>query len=405
VPDVVALTQELIRIPSPNPPWDERKIAEHVLAFLLDHGIDAELIGVEAPDSAHANVFGRVAGRGNKAPFVLCGHLDTVPAGADAWSRPPYEPSIESGRLFGLGGTDMKGGVAAMCVAAAQIAAQAKAGNPPAGDLLLAFTSGEETGSRGAKAFAESGRLDGATGMLIGEPTENRVGIAEKGGLWLDVIVHGRTAHGSLPHLGANAISGLAEILTALESATIEGRAANAPALSDAQQRLRDAVLRPPHPLLGAPTLTPTRSNGGVATNVVPDHAMAIFDIRTLPGQDGTAIQQAVTDVAVEVAERRGLRAEVISRGERVALETPEDHWLVTECAAAVEEVTGKPAEHCALTGATDATELVPALRIPFVICGPGIMAQAHHPNEYVSIDALQEAVQVYVALVKRLLA
>jgi len=399
---VVALAQELIAVPSPNPPWDERAVAEVVTNRLRESGIDADVLGVEDPGSLHANVFARIPGAGRRPPFVFCGHLDTVPPGEGTWSRDPYMPAIKGELLYGLGAADMKGAVAAMCVAAIRLAAEARRDRPLAGDLLLAFTSGEETGSRGARALARSGKLNGAAGVVIGEPTGNNVGIAEKGGIWLDVTISGRTAHASLPHLGANAVAGLAEVLTLLEASMLSD--VDTGMLSPAQNALRAALMRVAHPLLGAPTLVPACVNGGVATNVVPDHATVVLDIRMLPDQRGADVLAAVVAVAEEVAGRRGLRSDVTSRGERVALSVAEDHPLVVACAASVEKVRRRAPQRCGLTGATDATELVPALGLPFVICGPGEMAQAHQPDEYVAIPALEASVEIYYHLARAML-
>jgi succinyl-diaminopimelate desuccinylase len=412
--DVVGLSEALIRIASPNPPSEERAVAEWLAGWLREAGIAAQVLGVGTHDAPQANVLARVAGgSGDRPPFIFCGHLDTVPAGEGTWAREPLAPARDGGRLYGLGAADMKGAVAAMCVAAARIAAIGGL----VGELILAFTSGEETGSRGARALAESGALDGASGVLIGEPTRNRVGIAEKGGIWLDVVVTGRTAHGSLPQLGANAVAGLAEALVALERVTAgAGDEVQGGKRTTAQRLLAAALHRPAHAMLGEPTLAVTRITGGVASNVVPDRASAVLDIRTLPGQPGQAILDAVQAVVTEVVGRRGLGSEVRSRGERMALEMPGEHTLVKACAEAVAAVTRRAAEHYALTGATDATELVPRVRaadgdggasggLPFVICGPGEMAQAHQPDEWVSVEALEESVEIYERLARAMLA
>jgi succinyl-diaminopimelate desuccinylase len=398
--DVTALAQRLIRIPSPNPPGEERLVAEEIVSFLGNAGIAAQVIGVGGDTAPQANVFARVPGTGGRPALVFSGHMDTVPAGKGAWERDPYAAAVEGGRLWGLGASDMKAAVAAMCIAAVRVAQEAREA-PLRGDLLLAFTSNEETSSRGARQLAGSGLLEGAAGLVIGEPTANRLGIAEKGGIWLDVALHGRTAHGSLPHLGANALTGMAELLTLLEGALAEMPVA----LTEPQRAVREAIVRPAHPLLGAPTCTPTLLSSGVAMNVVPDGAVATLDIRTLPGQSGGAIHKAVESLAQEVAGRRGLRVEISNRGERVALETAESAELVLACSAAIEAATGQVPERIGLTGATDATELVPPLGLPFIICGPGEMAQAHQPNESVAVDALEESVEIYVRLAQALLA
>lgn len=408
---VLELAQELIRRPTPNPPGDERALAEFLAGDLQRRGVEARVLPVGIGHGPQANVFARVRGSGQRPPLVLCGHLDTVPSGEGAWTRDPYTPVVEAGCLYGLGASDMKSAVAAMSVAAARLAAEAAAGLPLAADLLLAFTSGEETGSLGARAFAASGLLDGAAGIVIGEPTGNQVGIAEKGGMWLDVVMIGRTSHGSLPHLGANAVAGLAEVLVAIQAAC--GADVRFPsafstqhvsaAREDAAEILAGAFQSPGHSLLGRPTLTPTRVAGGVASNVVPDRARATLDIRTLPGQSGADIRWSIERLAGQIAARHGLRVEVINRGERVALDTPIDHPLARACVQAAEAALGHPPGICGLTGATDATELVPALGVPFVICGPGQMAQAHQPNEFVTLPALAASVEIYVRLARML--
>ena len=405
--DVLRLASALIRTPSPNPPGDEVQVAALLADWLAARGVDARQLPVDGPDSRMVNVFGRVAGAGRRPPLVLCGHLDTVPAGAGAWQRPPLEPEVVDGRLYGLGACDMKAAVAAMSVAAVRLARET-ASQPLEGDLLLAFTSTEETRSFGARAFAASGLLDGAAGLVIGEPTGNRVGLAEKGGMWLELVVHGRTSHGSLPHLGANAASGLAAAVHALDVAA-QGEsaiwAAATPGVRNALARLRAALMRPAHPLLGAPTLAVTRLESGVANNVVPDRATVTLDIRTLPDQDPEALRAAVAGLVEAVIAPRGLRLDVMDLGTRAALDVASDHPLVAAARQAVEDVLGVPAKTCGLTGATDATELVPPLGLPFVICGPGEMAQAHQPDEFVAVDALAASVEIYYRLARHVLA
>jgi succinyl-diaminopimelate desuccinylase len=408
--EAIALAEALIRLPTPNPPGGEHDLATFLVDWLRRRGVAAETraVDVEGARANSTNVFARVPGRGDRAPLVLCGHLDTVPAGEGAWQRDPFVPVVEDGRLYGLGAADMKAAVAAMAVVATRVAAS----KPLAGHLLLAFTSGEETRSCGARAFVQSGLLAGAAGLVIGEPTGNRVGIAEKGGLWLELVAHGQTSHGSRPDLGVNAAAGLAELVHAIELAAAPAAPAGpAGTWPGASRPLQDAVaaldriLRAPaHPLLGAPTLTVTRLSGGVANNVVPDRASATFDVRLLPGQDAASVRDAVEQVARAVLGPRNLRLETIDMGTRVPLDVPAEHPLVVATRAAVEAALGQPAETYGLTGATDATELVPPLGLPFVICGPGEMAQAHQPDEFVSLAALAASVEIYTRLVQRIL-
>jgi succinyl-diaminopimelate desuccinylase len=397
VEDVLALAAELIRWPTPNPPGEERPLAEFIADLLGRRGLEATVLPVAEAGPRQANVVARLPGRGTGQTLVLCGHLDTVPPGEGAWTRDPYQPAIEQGRLYGLGAADMKGAIAAMVEAITRLASAP--GGRLAGDVLLALTSGEETGSLGARSLTRTGYLTGASGLVIGEPTHNRLAVAEKGGIWLDVVFQGRTAHGSLPHLGANAAAGLAAALVALEAAAASDCAPGGG--ESPPDRLRLALAAPEDPLLGRPTLTPTRLQGGVANNVVPDRAMATLDVRTLPGQSHRAIVRALEDVLHWIAAPRGLTATLVDRGDRPPLATAVEEPLVVAAQQAIAEGLGRAPEWCALTGATDATEIVPVLGLPFVICGPGAMAQAHQPDEFVEIEALFSAVEIYCRLAR----
>ena len=155
----------------------------------------------------------------------------------------------------------MKGGVAALLVAAEAVAA---AGRGRAG-LEVVLCAGEETGCEGALALAGA---DGALGrvgaVLVAEPTANVPCVAHKGVVWLEAVALGRTAHGSMPELGDNAVAKLARAIVALDGFAFEGVEA--------------------HPLLGSPTLNVGRVAGGMNVNSVPDRAVAGLDVRTVPG-------------------------------------------------------------------------------------------------------------------------
>ena len=156
------------------------------------------------------------AAAGERPALLFSGHLDTVPAGEN-WQHDILAAEVSDGKIWGLGTTDMKSGVAAMIVAMEAIR---RTGVPLKGDLLFAGTAGEEVDSMGAQRLVQQQKLSDVGFMVIGEPTTNRVFTAEKGVLWLELNTKGKTAHGSMPHLGVNAIMHMNKLLQALAAAT-----------------------------------------------------------------------------------------------------------------------------------------------------------------------------------------
>jgi len=275
--------------------------------------------------------------------------------------------------LYGRGASDMKGGLISMLYAMGLLR---KGGIVPAGDIVLAATAGEEVDSLGARSFVRDGGLEKVAAAVIAEPTGMDVVVAEKGVLWLELESRGKTAHGSRPELGVNAITGMMEVLVKLQGYQFASE---------------------PHPLLTPPTLNIGTIRGGVKTNVVPDRCVATVDIRTVPGMDhGTLLEDlralaSAADVSVEVL------------NDRPPVETPQDHPLVV---AAVESGRDLFGERPVVRGAayyTDASVFAPE-GIPFVIVGPGPEEMAHQPDEYVSVASVLGAIDYYAHLAIRFL-
>jgi succinyl-diaminopimelate desuccinylase len=367
---LVRLTQELIRLRTINPPGDEALAAEFIAQRLQQAGMFAEV--VPHAETGRASVVGGMRGSGQRPALLLSGHLDTVPAGEN-WEREILSADIADGKIWGLGSTDMKAGVAALLMA---LEAIQRTGVPLQGDLLFAGTAGEEVDSMGARRLVEQRKLGHVGVMVIGEPTANRVFTAEKGVLWLEVNTKGQTAHGSMPHLGVNAIMHMSKLLQALEAARIPFQA---------------------HPLLGNFTMNVATITGGVKTNVVPDACRVTIDMRTVIGQDHQEILDLVRQLIDRLcADDPTLRAEVHAITERVPLDIPFADPQVQAFVSVRDAVTGLQSQPAAASFATDGSVYVPAYNAPMVICGPGLPEKAHQPNEYVEIDKLVEAARIY---------
>lgn len=367
---LVQLTQDLVRIRTINPPGDEAKAATFVADWMKQNDLAAEL--VSHAEDGRASVVGGLDGQGERRAVLFSGHLDTVPAG-DNWERKVLAADIDDGKIWGLGTTDMKAGVAAMLVA---MRAVKRSGATLKGNLLFAGTAGEEVESMGARELVREQKLDDVGFMVIGEPTANRVITAEKGVLWLELQAKGQTAHGSMPHLGVNAIAHMSRLLEALQAEDIPYEA---------------------HPLLGDFTMNIATIEGGVKTNVVPDACRVTIDTRTVIGQDHQQILDTVRQLIDRLcADDPSLHIEVRSINERVPLDIPFDDPYVQTFVRQRDLVTSDASVPTAATFATDGSVFVPAYDAPMVICGPGLPEKAHQPNEYVEISRLVESARIY---------
>lgn len=374
---VVELTRELIRLRSVNPPGDELPVAEYVRDQARQHGLEAE---IQELDEGRANCLVRLPG-GAAPALVFTGHLDVVPPGEQPWEHDPFSADLVDGRIYGRGSADMKGGVASILTA---MAALQRDGFRPSGDVVLAATAGEEAGLYGARVMVERRSLAGAGYLVVAEPSDLNVFVAEKGVLWMEVHYYGRTAHGSMPWLGVNAISAMARLIPVLESYPF-------PFQESAS--------------LGKPTLSVNVIDGGNKTNVVPDHCRIVLDMRTVPSQNHATLIESVRQQAEAVAGAAAgdVRIDITVDQDDGSVETDADEPLVRALAASVESVTGNPPQIGGVTYATDAAVLAPGYGIPMVICGPGAPGMAHQPDEWVAVKQLVQAAEIYAELAHRL--
>jgi succinyl-diaminopimelate desuccinylase len=361
---VVELTRELVALRTVNPPGEEEKAASLLAARLSGAGFE---VTTHAFGEGRTSVIARLAGDGPS--LCLTGHLDTVPLGRADWSVDPFAGETDGDRLFGRGTSDMKGGTAAIVAAAERLARAGGSG------LEVVLCAGEETGCEGALALVEAGVLGSCGAVLVAEPTTNYPCVAHKGVVWADAVARGKTAHGSMPELGDNAVTKLAHALTRLDGF---------------------AFAADEHPLLSAPTLSVGTFSGGININSVPDRAEAGLDVRTVPGLAGDDVLQAL----------RARLGDDISVDPRVMLDPidtdPAGEW-VQEVFAVMGPLIGETPEPRGLAYFTDAAALAPAYGSPpTIICGPGDAEQAHKTDESCSIAALETAAEGFFEIARR---
>jgi len=367
---VVELTRALIRTETINPPGNEAAAAR-----LVGERLEAAGLGVESYELApgRTGLVARSPGGASERPALcMTAHLDTVPLGRAEWSRDPLAGEVDGDRLFGRGSSDMKGGLAAIVVAAERLAGLGAG----AARLELVLCAGEETGCEGALQIASSdGALGRAGAVLVAEPTSNYPCTAHKGVVWLDAHTRGRTAHGSMPELGSNAVYAMARAIGKLEGFSLG---------------------KPEHELLGNPTLNVGTVAGGMNVNSVPDAATAGIDIRTVPG---VGEDEAIAAVAE-------LLGDQVRLSERVKLPPvvtdPGDPWVADVYDVMAPLIGERPAPR-GLAYFTDASALTPAYGSPpTIICGPGHADQAHQTDEHCSIANLEAAAEGFFEIGRR---
>jgi acetylornithine deacetylase len=336
---IVELAQRLIAIDSVNPALvpggaGERGCAHALAEWCAAHGLEVELVGpVDRP-----SVIARTRNRGGRS-LLLNGHLDTVGvAGMEA----PFEPRVENGRLYGRGSYDMKGAIAALCVAATQSDA----------NVIVTAVADEELGSIGTEAILERVHADAA---LVAEPTELQVAIAHRGFVGFEIETAGVAAHGSRPDLGVDAIVKMGPVLVALEE--LDGR-------------LRQGAR---HPLAGPGAVHASLIDGGQEMSSYPARCVLMGERRTIPGE-------TVDDVARELRALAG-DAEVRILAHRDPYEAPVEHEFVQLVARVAEsDLVGAPFW-------TDAA-LIAEAGIPTVLLGPKGEG-AHAVVEWVDVASL----------------
>ena len=368
--ELLRFARALIGAPSENPGGTEDEAAGVAGDLLASLGVATEVVRSPA---GRPSVIGTLGG-GDRPRLAWNGHLDVVPAGdASSWSGSPWDARVEGGRLIGRGAVDMKGAIAA---AIAAVAALRSAGVELAGRLDLHLVADEElAGIHGTKVLLDEGRLD-QDACVVGEPTDLRLALAERGGAWITATARGRAAHGSQPHLGVNAITSMARFLL----------------------RLDEALPDRTHPLVGSPSVNAALITGGSAPNVVPDRCEVDIDRRIIPGE--TDPDEVLAPFRTLIEDLRGddpnVDVDVVIREWVHAAEADPRSSIAAMLRDAVRAVRGRPTEDAGITGITDARYYLNDASIPAVILGPGSITVAHTADEWVEVGELVDAARIY---------
>lgn len=364
---LTALIADLVRIDSVNPDLvpggaGEGAVARFIAGWLADAGLDVRLDEVRP---GRPNVVARARGSGGGPTLMLNGHIDTVGvAGMEA----PHSPRVVGGRLYGRGAYDMKAGVAACMLAAAEAARR-----DLRGDVLLTAVMDEEHAGLGT---LDAAARYGADAAIIAEPTELELVVAHKGFVWLEVEMRGAAAHGSIP--GApDAIMQMGRLLAGLE-------ALNAGLLA-----------APGHPLLGPGSLHASLISGGQELSSYPERCVLQLERRTIPGETPAGAEAEVAAILGRLAAADPALRATLRRGvDRAPMVTPADAPLPALLRRIGGELLGRPVAAVGVNYWTDAASLA-AAGIPAVLFGPA-GAGAHAAEEWVDLESVRQCVELY---------
>jgi acetylornithine deacetylase len=360
-------------------------LIEYVRGVLRGHGIEASM--VYDASRTKANLYATI-GPQDRRGLCLSGHTDVVPAGGQPWTVPAFEMTRAADRVLGRGVADMKGFLAAVLAMVPRFVEVTR--QRP---VHLAFSYDEEVGCLGVRGLLS--QLAAAPvkplACIIGEPTSMRVAVAHKGKRAYRCCVKGLAGHSSLTHLGVNAADFAAELATYLRRAARDLR----------ERGMHDAAFEPPYT-----TVHTGRICGGIALNVIPDHAELEFEIRNLPGDDPSAVidaGRAYTEQTL-LPEMRAVHADSAIEWRPLVdypalADQPAAAWLKQlACTAA-----GNPETRTVSFGTEGG--LFQAIGVPTVVCGPGSIEQAHKADEYVTLAQLSQCLSFMDAVAERIAA
>ena len=383
------LAQDLVKIDSSDPGAYEGEIEQHIkglveayIAKLDSPALDAAEVRELEVLPGRRNLMITVPGVSDEPQLVYICHMDTVTLG-DGWDADiaPLGAVVRNDKLYGRGACDMKGGLACAIAALVHTLERVAAvGALPHRGFSLICSVDEEDFMRGSEAAIDAGWVGSREWVLDTEPTDGQIQVAHKGRTWFEIEMTGVTAHASQPWKGADAVAAIAEAACALR---------------------RAFMALPVHDELGPSTITFGQIEGGYRPYVVPDHAKVWVDMRLTPPTD-TATVTRMVEQAIAVAEAAvpGCHGSYTVTGDRPAIERDPNSPLLAALKHAADSVTGMDTAVGFFTGYTDTAVIAGKTgNRNCMSYGPGSLALAHKPNEYVPHADIVRCQNVLIAL------
>jgi acetylornithine deacetylase/succinyl-diaminopimelate desuccinylase family protein len=383
--ELIKLHQEIIQIPSVNPPGNENLVAEWVKNIIEPMGFtDINFFEVE---KNRTNLIAKLPGTEGQKSLVCYSHMDVVPAGdIKNWTVDPFGGEIKDEKIYGRGAADHKAPIPALIMA---VKAIQNSGVKLKGDLIFTFVADEEvSGMKGMKPIAEKKVIKADMGIYCS--SGNRISIGHNGRIVSKITALGtltHSAHKEAMEPGRNAIENAAKIIIALQNKAAE-------------------VSRRTHQITKRAAMSVTLVNGGWKDNVIPDKCEIILDRRFTPSETiEEAINEIKTTLNIVKEKNPHINYDYELIRTRDASTMPQDHFLVLAFEKIYEEVKGSKPEISGHSGSSDLNYFINDLNIPMVSFGSGDDAgPAHGPDEHISIKDLVNMTKLYALAILDLL-
>ena len=399
--DLVALTQDLIRIPTINPPGDcYLESCEYLERRLKKSGYAVKLIRAEGKPGdgdryPRWNVVARREGPRSGETVHFNSHHDVVEVGR-GWTFDPFGGELRDGRIYGRGTCDMKGGLAASIIAAEAFAAVVP---DYAGAIEISGTADEETGGFGGVAYlAEQGYFspERVQHVIIPEPlNKDRICLGHRGVWWAEIETFGRIAHGSMPFLGDSAIRHMAAVLHEFEEVLYPALGSRHTAMPVVPPGARQSTMNI-NSIHGGQA-EPEGGFTGFPAPVVAHSARIVIDRRYLIEESPEAVRREVIDLRERLkTERQGFSYEIRDLWTIPPTMTEREAPVVRSVSKAISEVMGVSPEYVVSPGTYDQKHIDRIGRLKNCIAyGPGILDLAHQPDEWVGVDDMLDSAKV----------
>ena len=399
--NLIALTQDLIRIPTLNPPGENYAAICDLLDVRLSRfGFETTWIRAEgAPGDSDRyprwNLVARHEGTRPGECVHFNSHTDVVEVG-HGWTRDPFGGEVEDDRIYGRGACDMKGGLAASIIAAEAFIAE----HPDyAGAIEISGTADEESGGYGGVAYlAEQGWFDPkrVQHVIIPEPlNKNRICLGHRGGWWAEIETKGEIAHGSMPFLGDCAVRHMGAVLQAFEDTLFPAMASRWTEMPVVPEGARQSTMNINSIHGGQPEQASDYT--GLPAHCVPDSCRIVIDRRFLMEEPIEAVRQEVIDLLEDLKARRANFDYDIREINRVIPSmTDKTAPIVTTVHDAIQAVLGQDPTYVASPGSYDQKHIDRIGKLKNCIAyGPGVLELAHKPDEWIGITDMLDSAKV----------
>ena len=397
--DLIMLTQELVRIPTLNPPGENyREICGYLAERLGKTGFDVQMIRAEGtPGDSKTyprwNIVAHRAGSHAGDCVHFNSHTDVVEVG-QGWTTDPFGGELIDGKIYGRGTCDMKGGLAASIIAAEAFIEEFPDYH---GSIEISGTADEETGGYGGVAYlAEHGHYKHVDHVIIPEPLQkDRICLGHRGVWWAEIETHGEIAHGSMPFLGDCAVRHMGAVLQEMEDSLFPALALKRTDMPVVPEGAKQSTMNI-NSFHGGQA-EPEPDFTGLPSACVPDRARMIVDRRYLIEESEDEVRGEVRDLLEKVkSERDNFSYDLREMWSVSPTMTEKNAPVVTSVARAIGDVLGKEPEYVVSPGTYDQKHIDRIGRLKNCIAyGPGLLELAHKPDEYVGVDDMLDSAKV----------